>query len=84
MQKREEIVPIVSVFIPPERTASLLARMLERAVAFAANCRVSYGHWRMVRRSRRALHWLTSEQLRDIGLTRSEARDEYRRSYFID
>lgn len=40
--------------------------------------------WREKRRSRRALDRLTADDLRDIGLTRDEARREYRKSFFIE
>ncbi|MEF2074204.1 DUF1127 domain-containing protein [Consotaella aegiceratis] len=42
------------------------------------------GRQRRLRRSRRALLDLSDHQLRDIGLTRAEARKEGRRSFHLD
>lgn len=39
-------------------------------------------HWSDKRRSRQVLSELTDQQLRDIGLTRSEARVEVNKSWF--
>ena len=43
-----------------------------------------YWAWRIKRHTRYALLELTDEQLRDVGLTRSEARREAGKSYFWD
>ncbi len=43
-----------------------------------------YRAWRIKRHTRYALLELTDEQLRDVGLTRSEARREAGKSYFWD
>ncbi|WP_371833394.1 DUF1127 domain-containing protein [Ferirhizobium litorale] len=40
--------------------------------------------WQEKRSSRLLLRDLTDEQLRDIGVTRSEAEDEVRKSFFWD
>ena len=40
--------------------------------------------WRMKRRTRRSLLDLTEEQLRDIGISRSEARREVGKSFYWD
>lgn len=46
--------------------------------------RRAHGNWRMRRNSRRALANLTEFELRDIGLTRGQAREEYRRSFYLE
>lgn len=81
MQNGKEIVPIVTIFT---RVDGLLLAITRSVGRFAASCIAAHRHRRMVRRSRRDLHWLTSDQLRDIGLTRGDAFREYRKSYFID
>lgn len=81
MPKSNEIVPIVTISARVVNIGLAMARLIS---VFAAACIAAYRHRRMVRRSRRDLHWLTSDQLRDIGLTRGEAFREYRKSYFID
>ena len=43
-----------------------------------------YRAWLIKRHTRYALLELTDEQLRDVGLTRSEARREAGKSYFWD
>ncbi len=40
--------------------------------------------WAERRKSRRALSRLTDTELRDIGITRNQAREEYRKSLYID
>lgn len=40
--------------------------------------------WQQLRASRRALNKLTDKELRDIGIGRNQAREEYRKSLFID
>ncbi len=52
---------------------SLIARIL-RAI----------GNWHAKRESRRVLQFLTDDELRDIGVTRSEARKEVSKSFFWD
>lgn len=40
--------------------------------------------WHTKRESRRTLQFLTDDELRDIGITRSEARKEVSKSFFWD
>ncbi|QFY60236.1 DUF1127 domain-containing protein [Rhizobium grahamii] len=42
------------------------------------------GNWHAKRESRRVLPFLTDDELRDIGITRSEARKEVSKSFFWD
>lgn len=57
---------------PPERHATFLARLW-----------LSLRHWRMKRAGRMALHELTDDQLRDIGVTRVAAEREVQRSRLL-
>lgn len=84
MRKINKIVSIVSF-----NSADLLPLHPNRAVGnegmrFMTRLRDWIVRWQSIRRSRKALCHLTTDQLRDIGLTRSEATREYRRSYYID
>jgi uncharacterized protein YjiS (DUF1127 family) len=40
--------------------------------------------WRLKRRTRQALIEMTEDQLRDIGITRSEAQREIGKSFYWD
>lgn len=80
MQKINGIVPIVSV----EASRNPELNPTHAAVGIAIRLKAWIVRWQRVRKSRKALCHLTSDQLRDIGLTRSEATREYRRSYYID
>lgn len=57
---------------PPERPATFLARLW-----------LGLRHWRMKRAGRLALHELTDDQLRDIGITRVEAKREVQKSRLL-
>lgn len=58
---------------------------LLRALSLMANRMITaQGKWRTRRNSRRALAHLTEFELRDIGLTRGQAREEYRRSFYLE
>nr|WP_269456192.1 DUF1127 domain-containing protein [Rhizobium quercicola] len=43
-----------------------------------------FADWRMKRAGRLVLRDLTDDQLKDIGLTRWEVREELGKSYFIE
>ena len=57
---------------PAERPATLLARLW-----------LGLRHWRMKRAGRLALHELTDDQLRDIGVTRVAAEREVQKSRLL-
>ena len=73
-----KIVTIVSVFEPGMGGLLRTLRLLGQRV------RAAHGKWRVRRNSRRALAHLTEFELRDIGLTRGQAREEYRRSFYLE
>ena len=85
MAKSIENVPIVTPESHVDRNSRahlavlqvLLGGLLERWTG-------AFLRWREIRNSRRALNRLTADQLRDIGLTRTEARREYRKSYYVE
>ncbi len=85
MVKSLENVPIVTPKSHVDRNSralpailrALLGELLERWTG-------AFLRWREIRNSRRALNRLTADQLRDIGLTRAEARREYRKSYYVE
>lgn len=85
MAESIENVPIVTPKLHTYRDSralpavlqALLSRLLERWTA-------AFLRWREIRNSRRALNRLTADQLRDIGLTRAEARREYQKSYYVE
>ncbi len=62
------------------RSTSEIISPWEAAVRFLARVR----HDTELRRSRRALLDLTDDQLRDVGLTREDAKREGRRSLYLD
>lgn len=51
---------------------------------FLREARFMVQAWHERRRSRRALDRLTAADLKDIGISRHDARNEYRKSLFID
>ncbi|MEF2072456.1 DUF1127 domain-containing protein [Consotaella aegiceratis] len=61
----------------PAGVFSLLARLARAG-------RRSFWQRSVLRRSRRHLLDLTDEQLRDVGITRRQALDEGRRSFYLD
>ncbi len=85
MANVNNIVSIVSVNGANKRGAGATS---EGSKVLFARIRVSlltrWRTWRERRNSRRALGRLTAEQLRDIGLTSSEARREYRKSLYVE
>ncbi len=55
----------------------------ERQTSFLAGLWLNLCHWRMKRAGRMALHELTDDQLRDIGVTRVEAEREVQKSRLL-
>lgn len=72
---------IVAIVPFPEQGQSGLMQALR---LLASRMKTAHGKWRARRNSRRALAHLTEYVLRDIGLTRGQAREEYRRSFYLD
>jgi uncharacterized protein YjiS (DUF1127 family) len=75
-----EIVSIVSVDSPHEIVLPRLAPATTRL----GRLWVAYQLWQQKRESRRALRNLTADELKDIGLSRSDAAREVGKSFFWD
>lgn len=52
------------------------------AVGLFGRLVAAFSHWRMKRTGRLALRDLDDSQLRDIGVTRDQVKDELSKSYF--
>lgn len=74
------IVPVDNGYTSEKPNAAAISGGRRFAAAFVELLR----RWHTRRRSRRALDRLTTTELRDIGISRHEARNEYRKSFFID
>ena len=76
------ISPIAEGFNPGECNAVVVADGIVRRSIRRVGLWLKLWHQR--RRSRRALDRLTAGELKDIGITRHDARNEYRKSLFIE
>lgn len=65
------------------RSSGDLLAPAERPATFVARLWLSLRHWQMKRAGRLALHELTDDQLRDIGVTRVQAEQEVQKSRLL-
>lgn len=79
MSTIDSIHPTQGIVVAPTERAAGPMRSTSRA---ARRLLSSFALWLQKRETRSTLRDLTDDQLRDIGLTRSEARTEIGKSFF--
>lgn len=65
-------------------SGDMLSRPIQSRQGFFRRMWEGFADWRMKRAGRLVLRDLTDDQLKDIGLTRWEVREELGKSYFIE